>query len=668
MLTDAARSKLTEAGLNLIQQALSIYDSELRLVVSNRRFREMFDLPERFVTPGSNFGDLIRYLVERGEYDMLDDPEAAIRFRVAQARTFQPHYLERQRPDGRWISVEGSPLTQGGWVAVYTDITAIKRQEALLRARSEELSADLIDHAERLSETNRALAATNAALAEAQRELTEMEARTRLTTEMMPAHIAHVGRDLRYTYSNRRLSSVMPGRPSNILGLSGREALGETAFARIEPSLRAALAGEASVLEFTDDDSGRRIRAAFTPDRAGPPEAGGPINGVYILSMDVTEESQARASLMQARKRELAAQLTSGLAHDFANLLTIILGLQSRIERLPGLPRAARELTAATTAAARRGGTLLDRIAQMSGRREMRPAATDLRVFLADLRTLAAPSLPEGVALDLEARSLTRPLLIDPGSLQDSLLNLILNARDAIGAGPGAIRIEAVAVRDTWLEITVSDTGPGFSEVALERALDPFFTTKGGEGSGLGLSMVYDLTTLAGGRVLLANTAHGAEVTLRLPLRFASETPSPGLVLLVEDSPEIRQSVREMLIELGHSVIEAASADEAERLADIPGIDLVLSDITLAGGRAGLDLVPAFAARGIGEVRLMSSLPPGDALRDRAAARAPVLAKPFARAELAAFLAGAGEVAADGPATPDRGARGVGETGKEGVG
>jgi CheY-like chemotaxis protein len=140
--------------------------------------------------------------------------------------------------------------------------------------------------------------------------------------------------------------------------------------------------------------------------------------------------------------------------------------------------------------------------------------------------------------------------------------------------------------------------------------------------------------------VLLANTAHGAEVTLRLPMRHASEALAPRLVLLVEDSPEIRQDVREMLIELGHSVIEAETADEAERLAEIPGIDLVLSDITLAGGRSGLDLLAALAGRGVADIRLMTSLPPGNALRTAAEMRAPVLAKPFDRAALAAFLAG----------------------------
>ena len=118
--------------------------------------------------------------------------------------------MERTRANGRTISVEGSPLSQGGWVTVYTDITSIKQQEALLRARSEDLSAQLLAHAEQLAQANRQLAATNAALEEAKRELTEIEARTRLVTEMTPAHIAHIDRDRRYTFSNRRLSSVMP--------------------------------------------------------------------------------------------------------------------------------------------------------------------------------------------------------------------------------------------------------------------------------------------------------------------------------------------------------------------------------------------------------------------------------------------------------------------------
>ena len=631
------RAKMTQAGLNLIQQALSIFDRDLRLAVSNRQYQLMFDLPDDLTRPGTSFEETIRYLVLRGEYGEVEDTEEAVRLRVDQARTFTPHYMERRRANGRTISVEGSPLQQGGWVTVYTDITGIKAQEALLRGRSEELSEELLTHAERLAQANRELAATNAALEEAKRELTEMEARTRLVTEMMPAHIAHVGPDLHYTFSNRRLSAVMPGSLSDIVSCPVPEALGAATFAKIEPGLRRALKGEANVFEITHDASGRRIRIALTPDQGG----GDQPQGVYILSMDVTEEAQSRAALSQSAKRELAAQLTSGLAHDFANLLTIILGLQGRLERLPGLPTDAGELARATLAAARRGGTLLDRIASISGPRQVRPQPTDLASLLADLRVMAGPSLPEGIGLDILVAELPGPVLLDAGSLQDSLLNLILNAKDAIGAGAGRITLTARPVRDTWLEISVADTGPGFSAEALHRGLDPFFTTKGGEGSGLGLSMVYDHTKLSGGSVKLANRPEGgAKVTLRLPLRKAGASPAePLLVLLVEDTEEIRTDVREMLRDLGHSVVEAASAEEAAELVDLPGLDLILSDIGLPGGINGVDFAQGLINRGHpARVVLMTSLPPGDALRVRAGS-IPVLTKPFAAAELAAFLA-----------------------------
>ncbi|SMX46212.1 hybrid sensor histidine kinase/response regulator [Actibacterium lipolyticum] len=632
--SETERTRMTEAGLNLIQQALSIYDADLTLVISNRPFREMFNLPVEHVTPGASFEGTIRYLVECGEYGEVDDPEGFIATRVEQARAFQAHYMERTRANGRTISVEGSPLPQGGWVTVYTDITGIKRQEKLLRARSVELSGQLLSHAEQLSQTNRELAASNAALEEAKRQLTEMEARTRMVTEMMPAHIAHVGPDGRYTYSNRKLNAVMPSRPSDIVGSFIGDALGDEAFSRIQPNLDRALAGEASVFEFNHEESGRRIRAAFTPE-IGPDST---VLGVYILSMDVTDEAQARAALAQTRKRELAAQLTSGLAHDFANLLTIILGLQGRLARIA--PTAdAQELITATQAAARRGGDLLNRIASITGRRAMHPTPTDLPAFLADLHTMAAPTLPNGVTLTVATDLFPSPLMLDAGGLQDSLLNLILNARDAIGDAPGQITLSARSLGDTWVEITVADTGPGFSEEALTRALDPFFTTKGEEGSGLGLSMVYDVTKLCGGRLKLSNTDHGALVTLSLPLRRASEDTEPKLVLLVEDSPDIREIVREMLTQIGHNVIEAASADEAEQLAEIPGIDLILSDIMLGGSRTGFDLLNALAdGQHPARTLLMTSLPPSDEIRRAAAARYPLITKPFTQDALAGFL------------------------------
>lgn len=617
MTSERLRADLTRSGLNLIGQALSIFDADLRLAVANDQYQAMFDLPEPLTRPGTSFEDTIRFLVERGEYGPQDDPDAAVAFRVEQARTFQPHYFERMRANSRWVAVEGAPLSQGGWVTVYTDITDMKRQEALLRARSEELSEQVLDHAERLAAANRELAATNAALQEAQRVLTRTEARTRQVTEMVPAHIAHVDADYRYTFSNRRLPSIFPGAAGEIVGQTVRDALGTATFATLQPWLDRALAGDPQVFEITHPTSGRRIRIALTPDRAG--------HGVYILSTDVSAEVQAREALAHAGKRSLAAQLTSGMAHDFGNLLTIILGLQGRLAALD-LPEGAAQDVQATLAAARRGATLLDRLAKISGQRELSLQPVDLPALLRDLGTLARPSLTKGTTLILRLDLPKDQLLLDPGALQDSLLNLILNANAAIN-GPGCITLTA-RVSGEWIELGVTDTGPGFSDEALARATEPFFSTKKGQGSGLGLSMVYDQTKLVGGTMRLDNTDSGARVTLRLPLRPVARQ----MVLLVEDDDTIRADIREMLTGLGHAVLEAASLDEARSMTDLPGLTMILSDIQLGDG-LGLDLVAGLP------VVLMTSLPATDPLR--AGATVPVLTKPFTPARLATALADA---------------------------
>lgn len=620
-----SHDELTRSGLNLIQQAISIFDADLRLALSNRQYQRMFDLPDRLVRPGARFEDTIAYLVARGEYGPQDDPAAAVRLRVDQARTFQPHYLERTRPDGRTISVEGAPLAEGGWIAVYTDITEIKRTEALLRARSEELSGQLLAHAERLSSANRQLAATNAALEEAKRVLTEAEARTRQVTAMVPAHIAHVDAEGRYIFSNNQLGAVFPGAASAIIGLTAAEVLGET-FESIRPALNRALAGEPQVIEVTHAESGRRIRVALTPDPQG--------EGAYVLSTDVTAEVNTREALTHAARRELAAQMTSGLAHDFGNLLTIILGLQGRLARMPLPPEAAADVQG-TLAAARRGAVLLDRIATITEPRRLTPEPVDLPALLEQLVTMARPSLGRGIALELDCDLPEGAVLLDPGPLQDSLLNLILNARDAIsgtgvgsGSTHGTIRLSA-RLRGRWLELTMTDSGPGFSAEALARATEPFFTTKAGQGSGLGLPMVYDQTKLAGGTLRLDNApGGGARVRLRLPFQRVAQR----LVLLVDDDDLIRETLREMLTGMGHQVIEAGSLSEARSLADLPGLSVILSDLQLGDG-SGADL----GALGRPLI-LMTARPPDDP--ERQGLPHPVLTKPFDAAALNALFAG----------------------------
>ena len=226
-------------------------------------------------------------------------------------------------------------------------------------------------------------------------------------------------------------------------------------------------------------------------------------------------------------------------------------------------------------------------------------------------------------------------MLLDPGPLQDSLLNLILNARDAIagtgvgsGSTHGAIRLSA-RVRGRWLELTVTDSGPGFSPEALGRATEPFFTTKAAQGSGLGLPMVYDQTKLAGGTLRLDNApGGGARVRLRLPFQRVARR----LVLLVDDDDLIRETLREMLTGMGHQVIEAGSLSEARSLADLPGLSVILSDLQLGDG-SGADL----GALGPPLI-LMTARPPDDP--ERQGLSHPVLTKPFDAAALNALFAG----------------------------
>jgi signal transduction histidine kinase/CheY-like chemotaxis protein len=626
------RDLMTRAGLNLIQQALTIYDAKLRLVLSNRRFQEMFDLPAHLHKPGAAFSDCILHLALRGDYGQLSDIDSFVKERVEKAKSFTPHYMERVRANGQVISVEGTPLPHGGWVAVYTDITQIKRQEDMLRARSEELSGQLTAYSQELTTTNRKLASTISILEQSQQDLREVEARTRLTTEMMPAHIAHVGPDRRYTYSNKRLNLVMPGRPANIINRHIAEALGAQTYSLIEPHLNNALDGKSSVFEFTDELSSRRIRTAFTPDTSDPNQ----VSGVYVLSMDVTEEAQARATLQQQSKREMASHLTSGLAHDFSNLLTIIMGAQGRLSKFD-LPPDARQLVDATLNAATRGGALLNSIADMVGNRAPHPQAITMKDVFDQLAPLAYSALDAQHNLILKPPKTDKQWLLDAGQLMDALLNLILNARDAIGQS-GTITLAAKIVKDTWIEFVVTDTGQGFSTNALQHAFDPFFTTKGENGTGLGLSMVYDVAKMNGGSLVLQNGFRGARVTLRLPARQAIAQRPPGMALLVEDQTDLRDVFRNYLIGMGYSVIEASDAGEARALlGELSEITLILTDLQLKGEETGVDLISSLSDEKP-LVLFMSSLPTTHPLVISAQRMAPVLAKPFEIGDLRATL------------------------------
>lgn len=627
--------KLTSAGLNLITQAISIYDRDLRLVIANDRLRKMFDLPAHLVESGARFEDTISHLVKCGDYGPVEDMDAFVAERMTQARAFEPHYFERTRPNGTTISVEGVPLDEGGWVTVYTDISTIKAQEHLLRKRSANLSDELLTRSDELSQTNRALMATIKSLEEAKRNLTASQDRLNLTNAMTPAHIARVDPDGIYTYSNRKLHTILPSKSSDVIGKHLLDALGDDVYHHLSPEFSRALNGEAPVLEFMDDRSSKHIRVAFTPEM----DTENRVIGVYLLSTDVTEEVNARQALVHARRRELAAQLTSGLAHDFNNLLTIILGQQGRLDAQPDLSPIEREISQTIRTAAFRGAALIEDLSKVDAKRELEIRPVQMQPFIENFALLAQAALPPDTVMDITHDLPDPDLMLDAGFAQDALLNLVLNAGEAM-ENSGRVSIDLSRAEGPSLQLSVRDTGPGFTEHALKNALTPFYTSKRGKpGRGLGLSTAFDFAKSNGGRIHLGNHKDGgAEITVHLPYQTPPQDP-PGLILLVEDDPALRETIRAQLRDLGHAVIETDNVAEAVRLAQVPDVSLVLTDVMLAKGGTGFELSQALVAAGLDlPLRAITGLPEHDPVRQSLANLNPVLSKPFTLAALKSHL------------------------------
>ena len=614
---------MIRTGLNLISQAISIHDQDLRLVHGNRRFQGMFQIPEDLMRPGTPFRQTVAYLAQHGEYGPLDDMDAFVDDKVALAREFKPHYFERTRANGSSISVDGSPLEEGGWITVYTDITEIKRQDERIRSRAESLSDELLERSAMLEQTNRELIATVRALEAARQDLRDSRERLDLINRMTPAHIAHVDATGRYTHSNGRLQSILPASEGDIVGLHMQDVLGASIWTHVAPRLARVLRGEADVSEFRDEGSGRFIRLAMTPD----PGPDGDIEGAYILSTDVTEEVTARNALTYARRRELATQLTSAMAHDFSNLLTIIMGEHARLEAIDNLDDRVRAIADTIKSAAKRGAELVKRLNAVSPHQSLDPTSVNLAAFFSSFAPLAQAAVADRVNLTVTNDVPDARLILDAGFAQDALLNLVINASEACGRS-GAIVVSSTRTPDGQLQLQVTDDGPGFDAQALEQAVNPFYSSKGRKlGRGLGLTSAYDFAKSSGGILKYRNRPEGgAEVTIRIPYIVPAPLEN-RLVLLVDDDPDVRQTVRGYLRRDGHDVIEAESLQEARQLMAIDGLGLVVTDLDIGGTGTGLD-VAAAAPQGL-PVIIITGLPQGDPLRRQAERTHPVLGKPF---------------------------------------
>ncbi|WP_312274988.1 ATP-binding protein [Pseudescherichia sp.] len=375
------------------------------------------------------------------------------------------------------------------------------------------------------------------------------------------------------------------------------------------------------------------------------------------MEIDRTERQGLEEALLHSQKMKAVGQLTGGLAHDFNNLLAVIIGsLELVSPGSPDAPRISRALKAAE-----RGALLTQRLLAFSRKQSLHPQAVAMQPLLENLTELLRHSLPASLTLEIEAQQPAWAAWIDVGQLENALINLVMNARDAMEGRSGVIRIRTWNQRVTrsdgrrqdMVALEVADRGCGMSQEIKARVFEPFFTTKQtGSGSGLGLSMVYGFIRQSGGRVEIESAPEqGTTVRLHLPRasELAHDINAPELIpdgdntdrliLVLEDEADVRQTLCEQLHQLGYLTLEAENSEQAlALLAAAPDIDFLLSDLMLPGRLSGAEVIQFARQHYPGLALLLISgqdLRPADnpALPD-----VELLRKPFTRAQLAQAL------------------------------
>ena len=345
----------------------------------------------------------------------------------------------------------------------------------------------------------------------------------------------------------------------------------------------------------------------------------GTLVGTGTIATDVTDHRRTEEHLRQARKMESLGHLTGGVAHDFNNLLAVISGNLSLLAEDLNDDAGVTELIEDALSAVQSGAGLTNQLLAFSRRQTLRPQHTDAYQLLDKMCRVLRRTLGEAIVLKQDLSRRLWPIEIDRSQLETSLLNLALNARDAMPQG-GSLQIAAEnleldqspasgpqgANAGKFVVISVSDTGTGMAADVMEHAVQPYFTTKdAGHGSGLGLSMVDGFAEQSGGYLDISSTV-GQGTTVRLFLPRANPKTRKGAdslaeqpemadngerVLVVEDQPSVRRLAKKVLTRLGYDVLEAGDAATAlAMLADSTDVDLLLTDIVLPGGMSGVEL------------------------------------------------------------------------------
>jgi PAS domain S-box-containing protein len=483
-------------------------------------------------------------------------------------------------------------------------------------------------------------------------------------------------------YCNRRLAQLVETEPERVIGGSLARFIATADWPEVLGLIASGSKGELGIktergriipthVSFSalraDGLNGEEIYCCIITDLTEQRSTADQLRGAHAaLLAQVAERERTERLLRQSQKMEAVGQLTGGIAHDFNNLLMVISGGLSILDRelTDERRRAVRE---GMRQAAERGAALTRQLLAFSRQKELYAKPIAIPRHVEGMKELLDGSLGGSVTVKTVFDPDVWPVRVDEGELGIALLNLCVNARDAMPQG-GTITVAAVNRADIreygltgdFVELSVSDTGVGMDAETIARCLEPFYTTKDiGKGSGLGLAQVYGFAHGSGGSVQIESRAHeGTRVLLLLPR--SNESPSAtarrtgsgdavsagarGLcrVLLVEDDVQVASLTSAMLAELGYDVIPVTTGQAAlNELAATPGIGLVLSDVMMPGGMDGMGLVREMRLRRISLPVVLVSGFSAAAKRDAEDEGIPLLPKPYTLGDLAAQLTAA---------------------------
>jgi PAS domain S-box-containing protein len=494
------------------------------------------------------------------------------------------------------------------------------------------------------------------------------EARNRLAAIVESSEDAIIGKDSRgfVTSWNRGAQKLFGYSSEEMIGQSIRRLI-PAEREREEDQILERILRDETVDHFDTTrltKSGSTIHVSLTVSPIK--DARGKVIGASKIARDITQRKMLEDQLHQSQKLEAVGQLTGGIAHDFNNLLGVIIGNLDLLERLVSeQPEVLRHVRKAQRASVR-GADLTRRLLTFASSEELLSEPTQLDQSIVNMMEIAERALGPEIKISMDLDPSMPPVLVDVARLESAILNLVVNARDAMpGGGTLTITTDLRQVDMThpsvnagelkvgrYAHVCISDTGQGMQTSTLVRAFDPFFTTKArGKGTGLGLAMVYGFARQSGGTVrLYSEWGYGTSVSIYLPLAELSSAPSTekvirqmsgirsAKVLVVDDEMEILEIAASYLEEIGFRAFQASSGPQAlAMLAREPDMAMIITDIVMGGGMNGVELVEQVRRISPEILVIYSSGFPAAALAEKSlqVQDAPLLRKPYQRADFA---------------------------------